>query len=148
MARIEVSTTVDRPPETVWKFIIDPSNGPKYDPDIISAKLTSDGPIAVGTTAEANRKKEGKVSFRVVEYNPARKFALAVTSPRAMEGTKESIILEDLGGKTKVTNAWDLRLGGFYRLMGPFVARSMRKTAGAQANNIKRLLESEARSSA
>jgi carbon monoxide dehydrogenase subunit G len=146
MAKIEVSTMVDRPAETVWRFITDPSNGPKYDPDIISAKLTSDGPIAMGATAEANRKKEGKVSFRVVEYNPSRKFTLVVTSPRAMEGSKESIILEDIGGKTKVTNAWDLRLGGYYRLMGPFVARSMRKTAGAQANNIKRILETEASS--
>jgi carbon monoxide dehydrogenase subunit G len=144
MAKIEVSMMVDRPPETVWKFITDPSNGPKYDPDIISAKLTSEGPMAVGATAEANRKKEGKVSFRVVEYTPSQKFTLMVTSPRAMEGSKESIILEDIGGKTKVTNAWDLRLGGYYRLMGPFVARSMRKTAGAQASNVKRILETEA----
>jgi carbon monoxide dehydrogenase subunit G len=144
MAKIEVSMMVDRPPETVWKFITDPSNGPKYDPDIISAKLTSEGPMAVGATAEANRKKEGKVSFRVVEYNPSQKFTLMVTSPRAMEGSKESIILEDIGGKTKVTNAWDLRLGGYYRLMGPFVARSMRRTAGAQASNVKRILETEA----
>jgi carbon monoxide dehydrogenase subunit G len=144
MAKIEVSTTVDRPPETVWSFVIDPSNGPKYDPDIISAKLTSGGPIAVGSTAEANRKKQGKVSFRVVEYEPSRKFTMAVTSPRAMEGSKESIILEDLGGKTKVTEAWDLRLGGFYRLMGPFVVRSLRKTAGTHASSIKRILETNA----
>jgi hypothetical protein len=79
-----------------------------------------------------------------VEYDPSRKLTWVVTSPRVMEGSKESIILEDIGGKTKVTNAWDLRLGGFYRLVGPFVARSMRKTAGAQASNIKRILETEA----
>ena len=144
MAKIEASIVVDRPAETVWKFMFDPSNAPKYDPDIISAKQTSDGPVAVGTTFEANRKKEGKVSFRTVEYDPGRKLTWVVTSPRVMEGSKESIILEDIGGKTKVTNAWDLRLGGFYRLVGPFVARSMRKTAGAQANNIKRILETEA----
>jgi carbon monoxide dehydrogenase subunit G len=143
MAKIEASIVVDRPTETVLKFIFDPSNAPKYDPDIISAKQTSDGPVAVGTTFEANRKKEGKVSFRTVEYDPGRKLTWVVTSPRAMEGSKESIILEDIGGKTKVTNAWDLRLGGFYRLVGPFVARSMRKTAVAQANNIKRILETE-----
>jgi carbon monoxide dehydrogenase subunit G len=144
MAKIAVSTMVNRPPETVWKFIFDPSNAPKYDPDIINAKQTSDGPVAVGTTFEANRKKEGKVTFRTLEYDPGRKLTWVVTSPRAMEGSKESIILEDVGGKSKVTNAWDLKLGGFYRLMGPFVARTMRKTAGAQASNIKRILETEA----
>jgi len=146
MAKIEASIMVERSPETVWKFVTDPANGPKYDPDIISAKQTSTGPLGVGATAEANRKKEGKVSFRVAEYDPGRKFTLEVTSPRTMEGSKESIVLEDIGGQTKVTNTWDLRLGGFYRLVGPFVARSMRKTAGAQANNIKRILETEAQS--
>jgi len=144
MAKIAVSKMVDRSPEAVWKFIFDPANAPKYDPDIISAKQTSDGPVAVGTTFEANRKKEGKVSFRTVEYDPGRKLTWVVTSPRVMEGSKESIILEDIGGKSKVTNEWDLKLGGFYRLMGPFVARSMKKTAGAQADNIKRILETEA----
>ena len=144
MAKIAVSKMVDRPPEAVWKFIFDPANAPKYDPDIISAKQTSDGPVAVGTTFEANRKKEGKVSFRTVEYDPGRKLTWVVTSPRVMEGSKESIILEDIGGKSRVTNEWDLKLGGFYRLMGPFVARGMRKTAGAQADNIKRILETEA----
>ena len=144
MAKIAVSKMVDRSPEAVWKFIFDPANAPKYDPDIISAKQTSDGPVAVGTTFEANRKKEGKVSFRTVEYDPGRKLTWVVTSPRVMEGSKESIILEDVGGKSRVTNEWDLKLGGFYRLMGPFVVRSMKKTAGAQADNIKRILETEA----
>ena len=144
MAKIAVSKMVDRSPEAVWKFIFDPANAPKYDPDIISAKQTSDGPVAVGTTFEANRKKEGKVSFRTVEYDPGRKLTWVVTSPRVMEGSKESIIIEEMGGKTRITNAWDLKIGGFHRLMGPFVARSMKKTAGAQATNIKRILEAGA----
>ena len=145
MVKLEISMVVNSPPETIFKFVFDPSNAPKYDPDIISAKQTSTGPLGVGATAEANRKKEGKVSFRVSEYDPGRKFTLEVTSPRVMEGSKESIIFEDIGGKTRVTNAWDLRIGGFYRLMGPFVTRSLRKTAGVQANNIKRILETEAK---
>ena len=146
MAKIEVSVVVDRPPVTVWEFVTDPTNGPKYDPDIISAKQTSTGPLGVGATAEANRKKTGKVSFRVAEYDPGRKFTLEVVSPRTMQGSKESMFLEDIGGKTKITSTWDLRIGGFYRLMGPFVTRSMRKTAGDQANNIKRVLEAKAAS--
>ena len=83
------------------------------------------------------------MSFRTVEYDPGRKLTWVVTSSRAMEGSKESIILEDIGGKSKVTNAWDLKLGGIYRLIGPIVARSMRKTAEAQADRIKHILESE-----
>jgi carbon monoxide dehydrogenase subunit G len=144
MAKIEVSTMVDRPAETVWKFVTDYSNFPKIDPDILEFKQTSVGPYAVGTTFEANRKKEGKVSFRTMEYDPGRKLSLEVTSPRMMEGSKEIVIIEDVGGKTKLTHVWDLRLGGYYRLMGPFVARSLRKVAGTQVSSIKRILETEA----
>jgi carbon monoxide dehydrogenase subunit G len=146
MAKIEVSTAVDRPPDTVFRFMIDMSNGPKYDPGIISVRQTSEGPLAVGTTFEANRKKEGKVSFRTVEYDPGRKITMEVTSPRAMVGSRESVIIEDIRGKTKLIHAWDLRLGGFYRLIGPLVARSMRKLAGEQVSNVKRILESQAAS--
>jgi len=144
MAKIETSIVIDRPAETVWKFVIDPSNAPKYDPDIISAKQTSDGPVAVGATFEEIRRKEGKSSFRMVEYDPGRSWTWVATSPRAMEGSKMNVVVEDIGGKTKLTNTTELRLGGFYRLMGPFVARSLRKIQGAEANNIKRLLETEA----
>jgi carbon monoxide dehydrogenase subunit G len=145
MAKIEASVEVDRPAEMVWKFVTDYSNFPKIDPDILEFKQTSAGPLAVGTTLEASRKKEGKASFHVVEYDPSRKLSLEVTSPRTMEGSKEIIILEGTGGKTKLTHIWELRLGGFYRLMGPFVARSLRKIAESQVTNIKRMLESEAK---
>jgi len=146
MAKIDTSVVIDRPAETVWKFVIDPSNAPKYDPDIISAKQTSDGPVAVGTTFEENRRKEGKSTLRISEYDAGRSWTWVVTSPRAMEGSKMNIIVEDIGGKTKLTNATELRLRGFYWLMGPFVARSLRKIQGAQANNVKRILESEVNS--
>jgi carbon monoxide dehydrogenase subunit G len=144
MAKIEASIVVDRPAETVWGFVTDYSNYSKIDPDILEFKQTSAGPYAVGTTFEANRKKEGKVSFRAVEYDPGRKVSLEATSPRMMAGSKEIIIVEDIGGKTKLTHVWDLRLGGYYRLMGPFVARRLRKVAETQLSSIKRILETEA----
>ena len=143
MTKIEASVVIDRPAETVWKFVSDYSNYPRIDPDILEFKQTSVGPIGVGSTFEANRKKEGKASFRTVEYDPIRKLSVEVTSPRMMEGTKESLIIEDIGGKTKLTHVWDLRLGGFYRLMGPFVARSVGKVARTQVSNAKRILESQ-----
>jgi len=146
VAKIETSIVIDRPAETVWKFVADPSNASKYDHDIISAKQTSDGPVAVGTTFEENRRKEGKSTFRTAEYDPGRSWTWVVTSPRAMEGSKMNIVVEDIGGKTKLTNTTELKLGGFYRLMGPFVARSLRKIQGAQANQVKRILETEATS--
>jgi len=137
---------IERPATEVWRFVTDFPRAPEYDPGIISVKQTSDGPLAVGTKFELTDKKVGKAMFRTIEYEPGQKVTWVVTSPRAMEGSKHGIILEDIGGKAKLTITWDLKLGGLYRLVGPYVARSTRKSAGAEANNIKRILESEARS--
>jgi carbon monoxide dehydrogenase subunit G len=143
MAKIEASVMIDRPSEAVFEFMIDLSNAPKYDSGIVNARQTSAGALAVGTTFESKRSKEGIVSFRAVEYEPGRKLTLEVTSPRMMKGSKESIIIEGIEGKTRLSHAWDLKLGGLYRLIGPLVARNIRKMAGDQVSTIKRILESQ-----
>ena len=144
MAKIEATTSIECPAAEVWRFVTDFPRAPEYDPNIISVRQTSDGPLAVGTNFELTDRKVGKGTFRTIEYDPGRKVTWVVTSPRPMEGSKHGIILEDIEGKSKLTITWDLKLGGFYRLVGPYVVHSMRKATGAQASGIKRILESEA----
>jgi hypothetical protein len=63
-----------------------------------------------------------------------------------IERSRESIIIESIKGKAKLTHAWDLKLGGFYRLIGPSVAGSFEQQAGAQVNSIRRIRNLEAES--
>jgi len=144
VAKIAASAMIERPADEVWSFVTDFPRAPEYDPNIISVKQTSDGLLAVGTNFELTDKKVGKGTFRTIEYDPGRKVTWVVTSPRAMEGSKHGIILEDIGGKARLTITWELKLGGFYRIVGPFVARSMSKSTEAEVKGIKRILETEA----
>jgi Polyketide cyclase / dehydrase and lipid transport len=50
LIRVEVSTTIDRPVEQVFRFVEDEANIPKWDSDLLKATKTSDGPIGAGTT--------------------------------------------------------------------------------------------------
>ena len=144
MAKIAASTLIERPADVIWRFVTDFSRAPEYDPNIISVKQTSEGPLAVGTDFELTDKKVGKAMFRTIEYDPDRKLTWVVTSPRAFEGSKHGIILEDVGGKAKLTITWDLKLGGLYWLLGPYLALGMKKSTGAEVNGIKRILETGA----
>lgn len=88
--------------------------------------------------------------FRILEFEPNRRFYIEATSGEgrgaAVVGTKMGFVLEPMGGKTKLDAVWDVKVHGFYRLMGPLVSRSAKKEAETQVGNIKRMLESEAKS--
>ena len=52
--------------------------------------------------------------------------------------------MDTIEGKTRLTRAFDLRYAGFYKLVGPFLTRSVKRESVADLANMKRILESEA----
>jgi carbon monoxide dehydrogenase subunit G len=147
MAKIETSTTIDRPVDEVWNFMLDVSSLPKWIPGNIEGKVTSEGPIGVGTTLRMKNSASPKlVEFRITGFEPGRKSTMEVTTPQMMRGSIETFALEDADGMTKVNLSFDMKLHGFYSLVGPLVARSMRKGGETEIGNLKRVLESKAQS--
>lgn len=143
MVKIEESIMIDRPVEEVWKFITDLSNFPKVETAVLEARQTSAGPIGVGSTCEI-RRKDMTVPQRVIEYEPNRKISNVVTSGPA-KGSIFTFSVETVEGKTRFTYTVDMKFNGFYKLLGPFVTRSGRRESIASVGNVKRLLESEAK---
>ena len=50
MVKIEVSAVIDRPVEDVFAFMSNPENDPQWQSDTAETKITSQGPMGVGTT--------------------------------------------------------------------------------------------------
>ena len=144
MVKIEASVTVDRPVATVWKFITDVSSYSKTDPDCLEARQTSAGPFGLGTTWQVRRSKTPKVQdFRVTGYEPNRRLSLEITSGPA-KGTKAIESLENIEGKTRLTENADYKFSGFYKLFEPFMRGRMKEESEARVGTAKRILESEA----
>jgi len=143
MAKIEASTTIDRPAEKVWNFMLDVSSLPKWIPGLLEGKVTSEGPIGMGTTLQVKNSAWPKlVEFLITEYEPGRKATMDITFPHAARGSRETFVLENIEGKTKMSLTFDMKLNGLYSLVGPFVAPSQRKIAETEVGNLKRVLES------
>jgi len=143
MAKIAASTTIERPTDEVWKFMLDVSSLPKWIPGLLEGKVTSEGPIGIGTTLQVKNSAWPKqAEFRITEFEPGRKSVMEVTSPPMMKGTRETFALENAEGKTKLSLTLDMKLNGFYSLVGPFVVPSQRKIAETEIGNLKRVLES------
>jgi uncharacterized protein YndB with AHSA1/START domain len=147
MVNVEASVMIDRPVEEVWKFIMDLSKTPTWDTGVLEVKQTSTGPVGVGSTCDFRARmmmRNMTISMRITEYEPNRRFSFEHTSG-PMEGSIITFSIENIDGKTRFTFSHDLKLSGFYKLLGVMKGR-MRREVVAILNNAKRILESEAKS--
>ena len=89
MTKIEHSVVINRPVEEVFEFMANPENTPLWAGVVREIKLTSEGPIGVGTTYNVviellGRRIESNTEF--TEYKPNSKFSTKDTSsPMPME---------------------------------------------------------------
>jgi uncharacterized protein YndB with AHSA1/START domain len=148
MAKIEASVVIDRPVEEVWKFVSDWSTYPKWVPTVLEVKQTSAGPLGVGATVQSrySSTRMPQSASRVTEYEPGRKITLYNTSPQRIRGSTQVLSLENVEGKTKLTSAMEMKISGFYGLVGPWLIGRFRKANEVSVSNVKRVMESEARS--
>jgi hypothetical protein len=147
MTKAEASVLIDRPTEAVWSFLISDRFSKAADPNVIESKKTSAGPWGVGTTTRDVSSKFPKVmDFRITEYEPNNKATVLVTSG-PVKGSVVTEKLENIEGKTKLTEIADFHLSGFYKLLQPFVDRpgKAQKETQDRVDKVKRAIESEVR---
>jgi hypothetical protein len=84
--------------------------------------------------------------MRVNEYDPGRRFAFEHIAGPA-KGSIITFSIETTEGKTRFTEACDpLKLSGFYKLVGPFLTRMVKRESEATVARVKHMLESEVQS--
>ncbi|HET7404941.1 MAG TPA: SRPBCC family protein [Candidatus Bathyarchaeia archaeon] len=140
---IDGSIVIDRPSDHVWKFMMTLSNAPKWMPEILELRQTSAGPLEVGAMLE-RRVKRGTFAVRITEHEPNRAVTYEFTSG-FVRGTTDSYRLETVDGKTRVSDAVELKLGGFYRLLRPIFNTRLPKVVDERLCNLRRELESNSR---
>jgi len=145
MAKIEKSVVIDRPVEDVWQFITYVPNFTKWDKGVIEARQTSTGPFGVGATFEAKTQEFGLLKMRVVQYEPNQRYAYQFMSAPHQRGSTTTFAMEAIEVKSRLTLTFDLRIVGIYKLLGPFIVRRMRRSERDSLDNLKRILESEAK---
>jgi uncharacterized protein YndB with AHSA1/START domain len=140
VSEFESSTTIRRSVEDVWAFISDPGNAPKWDPGVLDVRVTSAGPVRVGTTLQSVH-KGGTMDITVIEYEPKVRFTLKFTRG-PLEGSWVRYAMEPVEGNTKLTRTLNLRSSGSrvprQSLAAPAETPSQE---AAELTNIKRLLE-------
>ena len=143
MITAQSSTSISRPPAEVFEFVADVRNDPTWHTDILDARLTTEGPVAKGSTFAVRfkpfmGKSEGLVT--IAEYEPPRRVQL-----RGQMGKMAPILtlsIEPQGDSSRFTRRVEMEPPGILRLLAPFMKGTFRKQNEGFVANLKRVLES------
>jgi uncharacterized protein YndB with AHSA1/START domain len=145
MAQLELSVVINRPVEEVFAFISNPENYPKWSSVSREVKITSAGPIGVGSTYRSvvtflGRRIEGDIEF--TEYEPNRSYTQkTISGPIPIESR---MTFERVEGGTRVTNHQVAELGGFFKMAEPLLVSMVKRQFETDTANLKDLMEAQA----
>jgi uncharacterized protein YndB with AHSA1/START domain len=123
MTRISGAVMIDAPVEEVFDIVADERNEPAYNPRIVRAEKTSDGPVGKGARFVAVPKgtgTKGTMTLEILDYDRPHRLHNAVRSSYLrVDGT---LTFEERDGRTRLAWDWDMALVGPMRLLSPGLA--------------------------
>lgn len=148
MAIADVSVTIQRSVEDVFRVLTDPTMAPRWAPSSIKGELLTPGPPGVGTRRRAVVKgffgRTMESVMEVTELEPDRALALRLVSASWGGTGRTRYVLTPVDGGTRVDWRWELEPGG---ILKPFARPSMavfQRTFQRDVDNLKSMMESGA----
>jgi uncharacterized protein YndB with AHSA1/START domain len=143
--RAEAEITVQRPREEVFDYIARAERLPEYVTEFAWVRPISEGEPARGTEY-SYRMARGQAAgtFEWIEFERPSKLAWHGPPAKAGPGSMESMGWWELSGEgqqTDVKFVMTPKPGGLFKLMAPFMARSMRKGSAQALERLKQQLE-------
>lgn len=145
--RFGATTTIDRPVEEVFAFLLDGENDKKFSPRVLEIAKTTDGPPGMGTVFASTVKDGGVKAERefelieVVQPTKIRWKELSAAAPIVVPVGGYDMAAVD--GGTELTFFNELAARNFFgKLILGLALRSARKSADDFVASIKRAIES------
>ena len=145
MARIEESVIIKCPADKVFAYTTEAKSWPKWHGTMPEAEQTSRGQVGVGTTFKGKNRMMGQTSkwtAKVTEYDPYKRWGKIIDSGSVIIDDK--LIFDPTEGGTKFTMVYDVKVGGFLKLLSSMIISSMRKQLKMDLINLKNILEAQA----
>ena len=144
MARIEEGVHIKRPADKVFAYTTDARTWTKWQSTFPEAEQTSQGPVGVGTTFKGKIHMMGltmKWTAKAMEYEANRKFGKNITCGSITN--EQHNTYDPVGGGTKFTIVYNMKVGGLMMLFSPMIVCSTRKALKKALGNLKGILEAQ-----
>ena len=144
MAPIIESIEIARRPEDVFAYLDKLDRHGEWQPELVSSKIETEGPVRVGTRVDEVRKVPGgkrKLSYEITAHDPPRSSSFRGTNgPIRVVGTTT---VDPAGeGRSRVTINLDFEGRGIGKLLLPMVRRDASKRVPVNQAKLKERLES------
>jgi uncharacterized membrane protein len=146
MFTIETSIEIRRPVEAVFAFVADPHNEPLWERTVQEARVTPDGPPAVGTRVTKVGSFLGlklEVTNEITALEPNRELGIKGISGPASASMEGTFRFEAVGESTRLSFISQIETGGLFKMAGPLLASQARKQVEADLQRLKELLEAQ-----
>ena len=144
MARIEGSIEIKRPVDKVFAYTTEAKSWPKWHPFIPESEQTSQGPIGVGATFKGINRMMGlsmKWTAKVTEYELNKKWGKTIICGGII--IEDHLTFSPIETGTRFTLVYDMKVGGFLKLLSPMIVSSMSKEPKKALSNLKSILETQ-----
>jgi len=143
---INSSVEINRPPAEVFAYLDEVERHGEWQPDIVSTKKETEGPVGVGTRVTNTRRVPGgrrPITYEITEHDPPRRSVFrGVNGPVRPQGTVTVEPLDD-GTRSRVSLQFDLVGHGLLgKLFAPMARRQASRTIPRDQQNLKQKLES------
>ena len=138
------SVQINRASGEVFTYLSDVSNDANWQQMVVEAKLTSDGPVGVGSTGMHRVKfmdMTDDYGWKIREFDAPNRSSWTFTSgPMTGEG---GYVCTESGGATNLTWTGDVQPKGMRRMLAPLMGPMFRKQARKELKTLKGILEAQ-----
>lgn len=145
MAQTQASIQIDRAVEDVYAYATTIDTLPQWLGAVTEVEQLTDGPMGVGTQIRASGMMLGRRMDTFVEVTALEPGAgFAFTAEMGPFKNHNRYTFERVADGTKVTDAAEIQLSGFFRLFDSLVGRMVRRQFEANLAALKERLEAQA----
>lgn len=144
MINVETDVQIDRPAGTVFDFVADQTNAPRWQRGLMEVRRLTEGPLGVGTEHAFVRTFAGRQiesRNRYTEFDPNH-FVEFEIPDGWMNGTASYRVEATESGSCHLIARMDFRARGPLAVAEPLLSRLLAQDARANVAALKRLLES------
>ena len=142
MAAIVESIEIDRRPEDVFSYFMDPSHMPEWQESVVSARRLDDGPAAVGSRVIVTRRVGGRdreMTNELTEQNPPSSWVVRGIDTPVRATAKGRIEPVGNGERSRVTIELDFEGRGIGKVLVRLIVR--RQAEAEMPRNMRKLKE-------
>ena len=133
-------------PEATFAYIADFANAMHWDPGVATSERVDQGPVGVGARYHLRVRLGRRVApmeYRISVFEPSHRVVL-VGQGSGVAAVDEIRFAPD-GTGTRIDYAADIRLGGAFRLVQPFLGRQFARIGREALEGMRRTLDARAR---